>query len=219
MTESTRVIVFAKAPLPGLAKTRLVPALGETGAAALAARLLQRTLDAALQADLGPVELCATPAPGSEAWGGVSLPPSLIVSDQGPGDLGQRMARAARRALVESPRVLLVGTDCVEMSADLLRRAARALEGVEVALYPAVDGGYALLGLTRTDERLFRDIPWGGPQVARITLARIAALGWRLYQGEPLRDIDRPEDLRWLEIGVAGPGPDNPAEYGSKGRT
>ena len=77
-----RIIVFAKAPRPGLAKTRLIPALGAAGAAALAARMLAHTLDQALASDVGAVELCVAPAPGDAVWQGVELPEGLALTAQ-----------------------------------------------------------------------------------------------------------------------------------------
>ena len=94
-----RIIVFAKAPRPGLAKTRLIPALGAAGAAALAARMLAHTLDQALASGVGEVELCAAPAPWDATWDGIELPDGIARTAQGEGDLGERMARAARRAI------------------------------------------------------------------------------------------------------------------------
>ncbi|AUN94198.1 TIGR04282 family arsenosugar biosynthesis glycosyltransferase [Pseudazoarcus pumilus] len=193
---SCRIIVFAKAPLPGRVKTRLIPALGADGAAALAREMLERTLAAALDAGLGPVELCGDPSPDDAPWADVVLPAGIERSAQGAGDLGVRMSRAAQRALARGERVLVVGTDCAQMSAALLRQAAGMLDGAEVVIGPVADGGYALIGLSRHDERLFRDIAWSTPTVAATTRERAATLGWRLAQTRTLHDIDTPEDLR-----------------------
>ncbi|MDX5445313.1 MAG: TIGR04282 family arsenosugar biosynthesis glycosyltransferase [Zoogloeaceae bacterium] len=192
---SARVVVFAKAPVPGSAKTRLIPALGAEGAAALAREMLERTLTAALAAGLDSVELCVDPAPQDPAWAGVSLPAGLVLSAQGTGDLGQRMARAAQRALAATERVLLIGTDCVEMTPALLRGATRALDSADGFMHATADGGYALLGLRRFDRSLFEDIAWSSSAVADQTRARFAALGWKLGEGERLHDVDLPADL------------------------
>src|SRR5690606_35115443 len=150
---------------PGLAKTRLIPALGADGAAQLAARMLAQTLRAALAAGLGPVELWAAPAVSDPAWRGVTLPSAVLPYPQGDGDLGARMARAASAGLAKGRPVLLIGTDCVEMSAALLRDAAAVLSRCEAVIHPTLDGGYALLGLRRFDAALFQDMPWSSDQV------------------------------------------------------
>lgn len=192
---AVRIIVFAKAPAPGRVKTRLIPALGEAGAARLARRMLDHTLEQALSADIGPVELCASPAMTAPDWADYAPHAGVAASDQGDGDLGARLARAARRALQNGEWVLLIGTDCPSLSAQRLRGAAAALGDHEAALHPALDGGYPLLGLRAFHPSLFTHIPWSTPMVADLTLARMAALGWRVWVGESLADIDKPSDL------------------------
>ena len=211
-----RIIVFAKAPRPGLAKTRLIPALGAAGAAALAARMLAHTLDQALASGVGEVELCAAPAPGDAMWQGVELPEGLVLTAQGEGDLGERMARAAQRAgeAGEAGKagkadeagescagVILIGTDCPALDAACLRRAARALHETEAVIAPTADGGYALLGLRRFDASVFADIAWSTPTVAATTLARLDALGWSCTRLPLVHDIDEPADLVHLPPG------------------
>jgi rSAM/selenodomain-associated transferase 1 len=192
------IIVFAKAPQPGLVKTRLIPALGARGAASLARQMLQHTLAQAMAAELGGVELCMSPSPGDAAWQTLVLPEGLQFSSQGDGDLGARMARAAQRALERHPSVLLIGSDCPALDAPRLRRAAQALARHGATLHPAADGGYALLGLSRFDGSLFEAIAWSTPGVAATTRARFARLGWPLHEGETLSDIDLPDDLPQL---------------------
>jgi rSAM/selenodomain-associated transferase 1 len=185
----TRIVVFAKAPVAGRVKTRLIPALGAEGAARLAARMLAATVEEALATGLA-VELCGEP--DSAQWHGDR--PGLALTAQGEGGLGERLARAAERVLSEE-RILLVGADCPELDRGRLGRAAQALDEHEAVLHPAHDGGYALLGLRRFDPSLFEGIEWSTPRVARQTVAKIEALGWSLHLGETLRDVDRPEDL------------------------
>lgn len=192
---ATRIVVFAKAPLPGRVKTRLIPVLGADGAAALARRLLDNTLQQALAAGVGPVELCGSPAPGDTDWAGWQPPPGVECSDQGDGDLGARMARAADRTLERGERALLIGTDCPALSAARLATAAGCLDDHDACLHPTLDGGYVLLGLRVFAASLFRDIPWSTPVVATRTQTRMAALGWRVWVGDVLRDIDTLRDL------------------------
>ncbi len=192
---TTRILVFAKAPTPGRVKTRLIPAIGATGAARLARRMLDHTLKQALEAGIGPVELCASPALTALDWAGYPLPPGVQSSDQGEGDLGARLARASQRALALNDRVLLIGTDCPGLSARHLREAAAALDCNEAVIHPALDGGYPLLGLRAFHPSLFTDMPWSTPTVADLTLARMLALEWCVWVGDELADIDEPADL------------------------
>ncbi len=194
----TRIIIFAKAPQPGFAKTRLIPALGATGAAELARQMLFNTLREALAAEIGTVELCVTPGINQAAWHGIYLPAGIEISDQGAGDLGARMARAAEGALLNAESVLLIGTDCVEMSGDLLREAAQALQEHDAVIHCTADGGYAMLGFKRFEPSLFCDMPWSTDAVANITIARIGQLGWSVHVGQVLHDVDEPQDLKYL---------------------
>lgn len=189
-----RILIFARAPVPGACKTRLIPALGEAGAARLCSVLTRRLLVMLREAAVAPVVLCCTPD---------DRHPLFVESQetcwtQKGHDLGERMFHAARRALAESGRVLLVGTDCPALSESYLVDAFEALERADVVLGPAEDGGYVLLGLRRVDRELFRGIGWGTASVLEQTLERVASLGWCHELLEPLWDLDRPEDLERL---------------------
>jgi len=109
------------------------------------------------------------------------------------------MQYAFESALARAGRAILVGSDVPALSARYLRDADRALRrGDDAVIGPAEDGGYALIGLSRCDPELFRDIPWGGPEVMAETRRRIAALAWRSSELRVLWDVDRPEDLERL---------------------
>jgi rSAM/selenodomain-associated transferase 1 len=140
------------------------------------------------------------PAPGSAAWAGISLPAGIETSYQGEGDLGERMARVARRSIARGEAVLLIGADCPDLTAERLRAAAARLANHDAVLHRAEDGGYPLLGLRAFHASLFEDMPWGTAKVADLTLARLMALGWRVWLGDTLRDIDEPGDLAGLEM-------------------
>jgi len=196
----TRIMVFAKAPLAGFAKTRLIPALGPAGAAKLARQMLRQTLNSAVDAAIGPVEVCVTPDVTPPAWLGAEMTQWIEISAQGDGDLGARLARAAQRTLEHDESVLLIGTDCVEMGAPLLREAGVVLKHKDAVIYPAADGGYALLGLARFHPSLFTNIVWSTNSVASETIRRIGELGWSLEVGALLHDVDEPDDLKRVPV-------------------
>ncbi len=197
---AVRIIIFAKAPQAGRAKTRLIPALGGEGAARLAQRMLQATLATAQAAALGPLQLCLSPPPGDPAWAEFAWPAGVELRDQGDGDLGQRMARAVDEGVQLGLPVLLIGTDCPQLTPALLRQAAEALARHDSVLFPASDGGYVLLGMRHSHPRVFADITWSSVSVASSTRARLAELGWSLCEGPELDDIDCPEDLPKLPV-------------------
>ena len=195
----TRIVIFAKAPVPGKAKTRLIPALGPIGAARLAHRMLLRTVEEAEAAGLAIPELCTTPHPYDPEWRPFLPEAQIRYTDQGEGGLGERLARAAKRVTLLGERVLLIGTDCPELDRHRLQSAAEMLASHNAVIHPAADGGYALLGLAKFDPAIFEGIAWSTPTVAAETIARIEALGWSLHIGDTLRDVDEPQDLELVE--------------------
>lgn len=205
--ETPRLVVFAKAPQAGTVKTRLIPALGAQGAAALAQRMLAHVLQQALQANAGPVELCMSPPPGDPAWQNIAIPAAVLRTAQGEGDLGERMARAVRRVTAEAGQpVLLMGSDCPALTAALLQEAARQLPTHDALLVPVADGGYVLIGLKSPCPTLFDRMPWSTSIVAAETMRRMAGLGLKVWIGPLLHDIDEPADLAQLPAGFLGPG-------------
>lgn len=197
----TAVIVFAKAPVPGLAKTRLAPALGAAGAAALAERMLHHTLAQAVAAGVGPVELCAAPDTSHPALQAAATRHGASLTAQGSGDLGQRMHGAITRRLANQGRVLLIGTDAPALDAALVRQAALALCDHDVVLVPAHDGGYALVGQCRADERWFLGMTWSHARVMADTRARLRSAGVRWAELPPVADVDEAADLVHLPPG------------------
>ena len=195
MPAATRLVIFAKAPQAGLAKTRLIPALGAAGAADLARQMLAHTLAQALTAGAQTVELCMSPAAGDPAWRGVALPGSVELSAQGEGGLGERMNRAMNRALTQQAAVLLMGSDCPALSAAHMAEAAAQLKHHDAVLIPAADGGYVLIGLKAPCPGVFAPMAWSTSVVAAETLRRLAALGLSVWLGPTLHDIDDAADL------------------------
>jgi rSAM/selenodomain-associated transferase 1 len=196
---AVRIIIIAKEPRPGLAKTRLIPALGAQGAAELADRLLCQTVTQALAAKLGPVELCVTPDRHADYWRPWRDNNRIELTEQCEGDLGKRMATAAQRGLASGLPVMLIGTDCPQLEAPRLKTMAAALMKQDACLCPVLDGGYSLLGLRRFDSLLFSDIPWSTDQVTTLTRDRLRQLGWVWHESEPLWDLDEPDDLARLQ--------------------
>ena len=186
-----RLVIFARLPVPGQAKTRLIPALGAEGAARLYARLLHRTVEEARASGLS-FELCVT---GGERAAFADLyGDQVTVTEQGEGDLGARMGRVAGPALI-------IGSDCPGLNAAVLRAAANALADRSVVIGPASDGGYYLIGFRERLPWLFEDMEWSTSTVFAETLARLAERGLGPAVLPELADIDVPEDLEaWPEL-------------------
>lgn len=199
------VIVLARAPVAGAAKTRLIPRLGARGAARLHAALIDRALATVRDADLGGIELCCSPDATHPFLAACASRYDATLTVQASGDLGARMLAALDRVIATSGPALLVGTDCPALTSAHLREAAAALAaGQDAVLGPAEDGGYVLVGLARTSPTIFKNIGWGGPGVLRDTRARLAALGWHWHELAELWDIDRPADVARFVERIAG---------------
>ena len=195
--KQTCVIIFAKFPAKGMAKTRLQPALGIDGAARMARQLLLHSVEQALAAGFS-VEMCVSPEPTDPCWNELSLPKSLSWSAQAEGDLGLRMLTASQNALYKFEKVILIGTDCPDLMNEQIQSAAQQLKQYDTTMIPAVDGGYVLLGLKQSDAHLFSDMTWSVSDVAAVTQQRVKDLNWSLALLEPLADIDEPDDLQYL---------------------
>lgn len=200
LNNNTCVIIFAKYPASGMAKTRLQPALGIDGTARMARKLLLHSIEQAMAAGF-VVNLCVSPAPTDPCWQVLDLPNTLQWSGQVAGDLGTRLLTASQQALNQYQKVLLIGTDCPSLTAQRIQVAAQQLDRTDAVMIPASDGGYVLLGLTTVHENIFSNITWSTSSVAAVTQQRVEALGWSLAVLEPLHDIDEPADLKHLPSG------------------
>lgn len=191
----TAVIVFARAPVPGASKTRLIPALGEHGAAILHARMIERSIET-LAAGTHTLQLWCAPDTRHPLFDVLARRHDLKRHTQCGDDLGARMYHALDATLRDHDQAIIVGTDCPDMAAADIEAAAQALQqGADAVLGPAEDGGYWLLGLRAVSPTLFDDMPWGGDAIYEQTRARIEALGWRCHTLRTLADVDRPDDL------------------------
>ena len=190
---SPRIVVFTRWPQRGLCKTRLIPRLGAQGAADLHRRLTERTMAAVRAAGVLP-EVRTTGADG-EVFAGW-LGDDLTYADQGEGDLGARLLRAAQAC-----PVILLGSDAPDLAPSHLRAAMKALDEASVVIGPAEDGGYWLLGLREPAPHVFADMPWGADALFDTTVACVRAHGAEPRILDRLADLDRPEDLaRWPEL-------------------
>ena len=192
------IFVFLRWPEPGRAKTRLIPSLGPHRAADVYRRMAERVLDVVRNYDrpgllrvayLDPPERADDVA----AWIGNGF----HMLAQPDGDMGRRLEDAfVGMFRKKARRVLAIGTDCVEITHEILDEAYEALERCDAAIGPALDGGYYLMGLNRPCHHVFRGIPWSSDRVLRETLGRLRSCGLVVRLLPPLLDIDTPEDLK-----------------------
>lgn len=194
-----RLLIFAKAPVPGQVKTRLAGQLGWRGAAELYKKLLRRTLAIARAARLCPIELWGAPDGRHGFFIACRRDEGVRLRRQCSGDLGRRMNHALNRSLAEGHSAVLIGGDCVSLDEEELRDAFRQLAaGAKAVLGPAADGGYLLIGLNQPAPTLFRDIAWGTPTVLAATRRRLRRAGLHWAELPTGWDVDTPADVRRL---------------------
>lgn len=192
MDPSDHLVIFVRAPRPGTVKTRIGAELGDPAAL----RIYRRLLDvlAARLAPLPSAEWRVTPDEALEEirpW----LQAGWRAVPQGKGDLTARLIRAFGEAFAAGARrVVVIGSDCPEITAEDIRDAWRLLEEHDVVLGPAADGGYWAIGLNSPQPRLFEEIPWSTARVLEATRQRAQAAGLRHASLRTLPDIDTAAD-------------------------
>lgn len=188
-----RLVVFARYPVSGKTKTRLIERLGPQGAAQLQDRMTRHTLSQAeefARSGGARVEVYFTGSDRSamsDHYGD-----RFDYIEQGEGGLGERLTRAA---LAQDGSVIIIGSDCPDLTAPLLQQAAARLAEHDLVLGPSLDGGYYLIGMRHPRRELFTGIDWSTDRVAAQTIDAAQRLGLTCALLERLSDIDRPEDL------------------------
>ncbi|HEV7298024.1 MAG TPA: TIGR04282 family arsenosugar biosynthesis glycosyltransferase [Tepidisphaeraceae bacterium] len=196
MMSGPTLVVFIRHPQPGLAKTRLIPALGTHGAAILQHRMTLHTLavarrlaashQVAIQLHVSGDLSAVTELYGNGPW---------ALVPQHHADLGARLIAAGTKAFEAGGPVVIIGTDCPGLTCEHLAGAFSAMRDADVAIGPATDGGYYLIGMRRFNANLFYGIDWSTSRVAAQTRTAAAAVGLDIAELPPLGDVDLPEDL------------------------
>jgi uncharacterized protein len=198
---SVDIAVFARAPVAGQAKTRLIPRLGAAGAARLQRQLIERALARARSVRGARVTLWTT-ADDADARALAEAARALVRLQQGH-DLGARMSNAFAETLDGARPMLLIGTDCPAQTAADLETAIAVLREADAVIQPAEDGGYVLIGMRQFHPALFEQVAWGSATVLATTRARAADRRVRLAELPMSWDLDRSDDLdRALALGL-----------------
>ena len=184
--------IFAKPPIAGKVKTRLIPDLGESVATEIYRYCLNYTLNLVRKSGFD-YQIWLSENSNDPIFQGAAY--SL---QQGP-DLGSRMLRAIsshlQQATPELAKVILIGSDCLDITNRHLHQAVDALGNHDIALLPALDGGYALIACRKIEAQIFADVEWGTGNVLEQTLKNARALNYRVAVLETVRDIDTLQDV------------------------
>ncbi len=174
----------------GQVKTRLAATVGQEMALSIYEHLVEMTLSAVSRVQAEALLFYHPEVPAKHVRFGKSY---TQVGD----DLGSRLTAAFECAFVDYHQVIVLGTDCPYVTPELLERAFTALEGADIVIGPACDGGYYLLGLNGVAPSLFQEIKWSSDQVLSQTVAKANAAGMQIEMLEELSDIDYEQD--WLD--------------------
>lgn len=218
-----RLLIFAKAPIPGQVKTRLLPVLTKQQAAWLQALLIRRTVKLAATSALAPIQLWCSPSVDHPFFSRCQENFPIALHTQTGGHLGERMQNAIGQVLEQTSfarpipagqpasvqkrsrqtGAVIIGCDCPALTEVDLREAFSILQkGYDAVLGPASDGGYVLLGLRRPCPALFKNMPWGTDQVLAETRERLQQQGLNWRELTERWDLDRPEDLARLNSAI-----------------
>jgi len=191
------LLVFTRTPVPGQTKTRLIPLLGAQGAADFHQAILQSTLAEANASDFETIEIWCATENDHPFLKQCELDYSCAMKMQQGNDLGERMHHATEITLAENTFVVLIGSDCPAITTDILNQSYQHLsDGKDAVLGTASDGGYYLIGLKKTNSRIFQDITWGEGNVAERTRQNFDELSLDYVELEELTDIDTPDDYQ-----------------------
>ncbi|MEN9309055.1 MAG: hypothetical protein RL173_2987 [Fibrobacterota bacterium] len=187
------ILLFAKAPISGMVKTRLAAGVGPDRALEIYRALAERQMDALRRSGL-PIFVWTTP-PGSEADVASWLLGAKEVRLQPDGDLGARMSHACEHAFANgAPGAILVGTDCPDLDASCIAALAEIVKQGRFALQPALDGGYVAFGLPQRFPQAFETMAWSTDTVLTETVSRLRGQGIEPDLFDTLSDIDTVDD-------------------------
>lgn len=196
------ICIFAKPPLPGLAKTRLIPILGAQGAASVAGAFLADTVDLALRGkDSIVLATTSETVPSLSLFGlDTSLPIDLWL--QGEGSLGDRLECILLRAIKKSEWGLALGADSPDLPLNHLIQALQLLKTNDAVLGPTTDGGYYCLGLKRCPTGLLDNVRWSTPDTFKMTLEALTRADMSVGIAPEWYDVDVPADWDRLTLAL-----------------
>lgn len=193
------IVVFVRAPVIGQVKTRLARELGDEGALAAYLELATQcwnTVQSVRRTTGCRTVVAYTPSEGRDAVSAWLTDADAYVEQQG-SDLGARMAEAvAGEFNAGAQRILVIGSDCPEISQRVLADAVASLDEADIVFGPTTDGGYYLIGMSALQPSVFANVPCGSEDMLAVTLERAAQAGLRVALLETLSDVDTADDWR-----------------------
>jgi len=189
--------IFAKAPVVGSVKTRLIVDIGEQAACEVYVELLEKTLQLAVNHSMITQLYCANDEQHPFFQDCIKRY-NLVLRIQQGDDLGERMLHALKQGLKTYDKVVLIGADCPVLTESYINKSLAGLDASDVVLGPAEDGGFVLIACRNTHRHMFDGVSWGDDCVLQRTVDALGVVGLSYQLLPELWDIDRVADLmRW----------------------
>ncbi|MFX1325098.1 MAG: TIGR04282 family arsenosugar biosynthesis glycosyltransferase [Promethearchaeota archaeon] len=186
------LIILLRNPRLGCVKTRLAAKIGDEGALKVYNALLEYTRTIACEINSSRLLFYSNFIDNNDSWDEGLFTKFLQEGNS----FGVRMCRAFKAAFKEHNKAVIIGSDCLELTSDIIENAFNKLNNFEVVIGPAKDGGYYLLGLKKIYPELFLNKEWSTSSVLSDTLEDIKKLGINYYLLPVLSDIDNFEDFK-----------------------
>ena len=192
---SSLLLIFVKNPELGKVKTRLAATLGDERALHVYRQLLERTRAVTQPLNVDKTVYYTPAVQHDDEWDPAYYQKAL----QTDGDLGERMAQAFAAGFAQGyERVCIIGSDCYQLTTDILRQAFDALATHDLVIGSSTDGGYYLLGTRQLHPELFQGKHWSTASVSKDTIATAEQQHLRWYELPTLTDIDEEADLKTM---------------------
>ena len=199
---STSLIIFAKNPIPGKVKTRLIPHITPTEAAELYKAFVTDIICNTHKLQCEQVTIAYAPSNAEVAFHSICGQSVNYLPQKGD-NLGERMKNAFKHSFDNgSTRTVIIGTDSPTLPLSYIQKAFDTLKEVPVAIGPTFDGGYYLIGLSEQNFEIFDGIDWSTSKVFGQTLTRVQAINKQLYVLPPWYDVDTSDNLEFLRTHI-----------------
>ena len=202
MTNNKQLIIFIKEPIAGQCKTRLIPLLGEQGAADFYKQLASHSVTTSKQLSNIDIALYTYPDTQHPFVQNLVLETSASIQCQQGDDLGERMYNALKTSLKRYSHSVLIGSDCPAISCNYIEQAFKALDSHDITLGPATDGGYVLIGCTKISPSVFANTQWSSSTVLQQCLSNINQLNYSQHLLDELWDVDTPNDFLQNQLAI-----------------
>lgn len=186
------IIIFYRNPELGKVKTRLAATLGDDKALAVYLRLVNHTQSITKDLTMDKMVCYSHHVDTEDSWDNTTYQKQIQKGNT----LGDKLEHAVKHAFDQGYQYVgVIGSDCFELTEDILKNSFLKLQTNDAVIGPAKDGGYYLLGMRKFVTEFFKNKEWSTATVAKDTINDFKRLGLTHFVLPVLSDVDREEDL------------------------